>query len=144
MSCASCSDQCSRGLASLRDLNAARDVVLLAEVTEERTYVRHHKQKIVLVLSAMRHFAGELEARGVRVDYVRLDDPANTGSFGAASSPAPRRGMRRTASSAPCPANGASGTCGMVAAASGIPVEIRDDDRFFCTLGCFAPLGGER
>jgi len=47
-------DQCSRGLASLRDLNAARDVVLLAEVTGECTYVRHHKQKIVLVLSAMR------------------------------------------------------------------------------------------
>ena len=74
-------DQCSRGLASLRDLDPARDVVLLAEVMGECTYVRHHKQKIVLVLSAMRHFARALEARGVRVDYVRLDDPENTGTL---------------------------------------------------------------
>src|SRR3954447_2650743 len=74
-------DQCSRDLASLRDLDPARDVVLLAEVMGECTYVRHHKQKIVLVLSAMRHFARALAARGVRVDYIRLDDPANTGTL---------------------------------------------------------------
>jgi deoxyribodipyrimidine photolyase-related protein len=29
----------------------------------------------------MRHFAAELRAAGFQVDYVTLDDPANTGSF---------------------------------------------------------------
>ena len=50
-------DQCSRGLSALADLDPARDVVLMAEVDAECTYVPHHKKKVVLVLSAMRHFA---------------------------------------------------------------------------------------
>ena len=75
-------DHLTRDIASLRDIDKARDVVLMAEVAEETTYVRHHKQKIVFVLSAMRHFAKALADEGIAVDYVRLDDPANTGSFG--------------------------------------------------------------
>ena len=50
----------------------------MAEVMSETTYVRHHKHKLVLVLSAMRQFAELLCARGVRVRYVHLDDPDNT------------------------------------------------------------------
>ncbi|MGL4728932.1 MAG: cryptochrome/photolyase family protein [Bosea sp. (in: a-proteobacteria)] len=74
-------DQLTRGISSLNGLNPARDVVLMVEVMEEATYVRHHRQKIAFILSAMRHFALELRAEGITVDYVRLDDPANTGSF---------------------------------------------------------------
>ena len=37
-------------------------VILMMEVWDEATYVRHHKQKIVLIFSAMRHFAEELRA----------------------------------------------------------------------------------
>ena len=48
---------------------------------EEGIYVPHHKQKIVLVLSAMRYFADELRQRGVPVDYVRLDAPNNIRSW---------------------------------------------------------------
>jgi deoxyribodipyrimidine photolyase-related protein len=55
--------------------------VLMIEAAEECRYVPHHKQKLVLFLSAMRHFAAELRARGYAVDYVRLDDTANTGAF---------------------------------------------------------------
>ena len=71
-------DQLSPSLSALDGLDLESDIVLMAEVREECTYVRHHKKKIVLVLSAMRHFAEALRARGVRVDYVTLDDPANT------------------------------------------------------------------
>ena len=74
-------DQCSRSLSALEDLDPARDRVLMAEVMAECTYVKHHPKKIVLVLSAMRHFAAALEARGVAVDYIKLDDPANTGTL---------------------------------------------------------------
>ena len=74
-------DQCSAGLSSLRDLDPATDTVLMAEVLSECTYVLHHQKKIVLVLSAMRHFARALRARGVQVDYITLDDPANTQSL---------------------------------------------------------------
>ena len=68
-------DQLTPGLASLRDLDPADAVVLMAEVREECTYVRHHKKKIAFLFSAMRHFAGELRAAGWTVDYVTLDAP---------------------------------------------------------------------
>ena len=71
-------DQLSPSMSSLSNLDPGQDVVLMAEVMEECTYVPHHLKKLVLVLSAMRHFAQALAARGVRVRYVRLDDPANT------------------------------------------------------------------
>ena len=74
-------DQLSPSISALRDHDPGRDVVLMAEVSDEANYVRHHKQKLVLIFSAMRHFAAELEARGFRVDYVRLEDEGNSGSF---------------------------------------------------------------
>jgi deoxyribodipyrimidine photolyase-related protein len=74
-------DQLTRRISSLADLDPATDVVLMVEVAEETTYVRHHKQKIALILSAMRHFAAELAAEGIALDYVRLDEAGNTGSF---------------------------------------------------------------
>ncbi len=74
-------DQLTRDLASLRGRAKDDTVVLMMEVWDEATYVRHHKQKIVLVFSAMRHFAAELRDAGWTVDYVALDDPDNSGSF---------------------------------------------------------------
>lgn len=74
-------DQLSLSLSSLRDADRAETVVLMMEVAEETTYVRHHKQKIAYILSAMRHHAAALARAGWTVDYVRLDDPDNAGSF---------------------------------------------------------------
>ena len=74
-------DQLSDDLSSLVDLDPAVDLVLMAEVMAEASYVRHHKQKLVLVFSAMRQFAERLRGRGVQVRYVRLDDPANSHSL---------------------------------------------------------------
>ena len=74
-------DQLTREIPTLQGIDRAADTVLMVEVADETTYVPHHKQKIVFVLSAMRHFADELRAEGIAVDYVRLDDEANTGSF---------------------------------------------------------------
>ncbi|EJM31243.1 cryptochrome/photolyase family protein [Pseudomonas sp. GM25] len=73
-------DQLSFDLASLQALDAERDTVLLVEVMEEASHVPHHPQKIALIFSAMRHFAQALRDQGVRVEYVRLDDPDNSGS----------------------------------------------------------------
>ena len=125
-------DQLSAGLSSLRDLDPARDVVLMAEVRDECTYVKHHKQKIVLVLSAMRHFASDLRARGVTVDYVELTDKRNTHSL---------RGEVLRAAKRHKPAR-----IVVTEAAewrltedmrhwhdvTGLEVDIRDDDRFLC------------
>lgn len=74
-------DQLSPQLASLRHCRRDRDVVLMAEVGTETGYVPHHKKKLVFILSAMRHFARALQRDGYRVDYVRLEDPDNSGSL---------------------------------------------------------------
>ncbi|MGA0938352.1 MAG: cryptochrome/photolyase family protein [Litorivicinaceae bacterium] len=73
-------DQLSDPLSSLNFLEP-EDVVLMVEVWSEASYVKHHKQKIALVFSAMRHFADELRANGRSVIYVPLTDPENTQSL---------------------------------------------------------------
>jgi len=73
-------DQLSFDLASLKGLDAEQDRVLLVEVMEEARHVPHHPQKIALIFSAMRHFAEALKRLGLRVQYVALDDPHNSGS----------------------------------------------------------------
>lgn len=74
-------DQLNSAISSLRGANPATDTVLMCEVHEETAYVKHHKKKIALILSAMRHFAAQLRARRFHVTYVTLDDEQNTGSF---------------------------------------------------------------
>jgi deoxyribodipyrimidine photolyase-related protein len=71
-------DQLSPTLSSLQRGDKSRDIVFMAEVMAEASYVRHHKKKIALVFSAMRHFAEKLQSEGWRVDYVKLDDDGNT------------------------------------------------------------------
>lgn len=74
-------DQLSPAISSLTGTNPAHAVVLMAEVIEEATYVRHHKKKIALIFSAMRHFADELRENGWTVDYRRIDQTGPKGSF---------------------------------------------------------------
>jgi deoxyribodipyrimidine photolyase-related protein len=74
-------DQLTPALTALRGGDPKHDLILMTEVGEETTYVRHHKKKIAFILAAMRAFAQELRAQGWRVDYVKLDDPENQGGF---------------------------------------------------------------
>ena len=74
-------DQLDPQISSLRDADPARDRILLVEAVEEGRYVPHHPQKILFILSAMRHFAAHLREQGFIVDYITLDDPANTSSL---------------------------------------------------------------
>ncbi|MEP3675297.1 cryptochrome/photolyase family protein [Sulfitobacter sp.] len=74
-------DQLSDGLSALAAGDREADTVVMAEVSEEATYVRHHPKKIALIFSAMRKFAARLEKAGWTVAYSRLDDPDNAGSI---------------------------------------------------------------
>ncbi len=131
-------DQLSRAVSALQDIDRARDIVLMAEVREEATYVRHHKQKLVLVLSAMRHFAASLRTEGTRVDYVRLDDNNNSGSFtGELGRALSRHPVDRVVVTEP----GEWRVWEMMQKWGrdfGKPVEIREDDRFLCSRTEFA------
>jgi deoxyribodipyrimidine photolyase-related protein len=131
-------DQLTRSISALRDIDLERDVVLMVEVHDETTYVPHHKQKIVLVLSAMRHFAGLLAEEGMRVDYVRLDARDNTGSFtGELERALFRHRVERVVVTEP----GEWRVLEMMQGwrhLLGVPVEIREDGRFFCSREEFA------
>lgn len=130
-------DQLSRGIAALDDLDPATDTVLLAEVADECEYVPHHPQKIALVLAAMRHFSAALAARGVRVRHVALDDPANTRTLGGEVARAVAElGAPRVVCTAPGEWRVQQAMEGWEKTL-GVPVEIRADTRFLCSLPWF-------
>jgi deoxyribodipyrimidine photolyase-related protein len=131
-------DQLSLDLSALVDLDPERDIILMMEVAEEGTYVRHHKQKIVLVLSAMRHFAETLRQQGLTIDYVELDAAENTGSFtGELRRAIARYRPERIVVTEPSEWRVQAMVEGWEAL-TGTPVEVRLDDRYFASRARFA------
>ncbi|MEN3746327.1 cryptochrome/photolyase family protein [Sphingomonas sp. HF-S3] len=127
-------DQLSPGLASLRDVERGDAIVLMMEVWDEATYVRHHKKKIALIFSAMRHFAEALRADGWTVDYVPLDAADNSQSFTGEVV----RAAQRHKASAIRVVEGAEYRVRQFqdewADRTGLPVDVLSDDRFVCPL----------
>ena len=126
-------DQLSPTLSALDGADKKRTVVLMMEVDEETSYVRHHKAKIALILSAMRHHAERLRAEGWTVDYVPLDHPDNSGSFTSEVARAiDRHAPRQIVATEP-------GEWRVLAAMQAwadkfaVPVDLREDSRFICT-----------
>ncbi len=137
-------DQLSRGLSSLRELDAEHDVVLMVEVQEEATYVKHHKQKIAFLFSAMRHFAAELEDKGVKVDYVRLDARDNSHSFGGELARAVKRHHApRVVVTEPGEWRVWQAMQGW-SEQIGVPVDILEDDRYVCRRDEFSAWAESR
>ncbi len=66
-------DQLTLSSPALADVDPAQDRVLMIEAPGESTVVWSHKARIALFLSAMRHFAQEVSARGWPLDYVMLE-----------------------------------------------------------------------
>jgi deoxyribodipyrimidine photolyase-related protein len=137
-------DQLSDNLSSLRDLDPARDVVLMAEVMDEATYVAHHKQKFALTFSAMRQFAERLRARGATVRYVRLGEPEAAPSLNGEVLRALEAGrFDRVVVTEP-------GEWRLVQAfddlaiAAPVPIEVRPDDRFICSRAEFEAWAADR
>ncbi len=130
-------DQLSFALSSLEGADPKRTVVLMMEVAEETTYVRHHRRKIAYILSAMRHHADALRARGWQVDYVKLDDPDNAGSFtGEVVRAAKRHGAERIVVTEA----GEWRVQAMLESwemLTGLPTEIRRDTRFLASKAFF-------
>ena len=127
-------DQLSADLASLRDVERGDAVVLMVEADEEFRIVRHHRKKLVLILSAMRHFADELRADGWRVDYVTLDAPGNTGRL---TDEVKRAAARHAATALRVVEPGEWRVLEAMrrwAGEVGVPVDILPDDRFVCGI----------
>jgi deoxyribodipyrimidine photolyase-related protein len=137
-------DQLSLSLSALRDLERETDVVLMAEVADEATYVRHHKQKLVLIFAAMRAFAERLRADGVVVRYVALDDPANSGSIGGELARACEELAPSSVVRTRCGEYRLESALDAWGAVASPPVEAREDDRFICSTADFAAWASDR
>lgn len=105
----------------------------MAEVQDEATYVRHHKQKIALTFAAMRSFALRLERRGVTVRYVRIDDPANTHSIAGELHRALDTQAFEAVVMTECGEWRLAEALSAFSSIAGIPVDIREDRRFICS-----------
>ena len=77
-------DQLDANSAAFDGFDPMLDGVWMAEVREESTHVWSSKIRTALFLSAMRHFAQDIEARGWPLHYLRLDDADNAGTLAAA------------------------------------------------------------
>ena len=130
-------DQLSHDIAALRRAEHG-DVILMVEVMEEATYVKHHKKKIAFIFSAMRHFAEELRTRGHAVDYVTLDDPANTGHFTGEIARAITRHNAKYVVTTEAAEWRVQQMMKAWKTALDAPLEILPDDRFLCTPAEFA------
>lgn len=64
-------DQLNHDSELFSGFDSKQDVVAFFEVTEESVQEGSSKQRTVLFLSAMRHFAQELETKGLAVHYVK-------------------------------------------------------------------------
>jgi deoxyribodipyrimidine photolyase-related protein len=137
-------DQLTATLSSLAAGDRKRDIVVMAEVHDEATYVRHHKKKIAFLFSAMRHFADELLAVGWRVDYRTLED---TGAMGSFTSEIERAIARHKPSRIVVTSPGEWRVLEMMrqwSARFAVPVDIVDDDRFICSQADFATWAKDR
>jgi len=137
-------DQLSQSISCLTGCDKTRDTILMCEVWDEATYVAHHKKKIAFLFSAMRHFARDLRKAGYNIDYIQLDDAENSGSFrGEVNRAIARHAPEQIIVTHP-------GEYRVLQdmktwqKAFGLPVEIRDDDRFLCGLDEFRDWAKDR
>ena len=122
----------------------ADDTVLMMEVASESQHVPSHVQRTTLFLSAMRHFAADLIKRKIRVRYINLEDPENTGAF---ESELTRAVTALNPTQIVCTQPGEWRVLTIlerVRDATGIPLTILPDEHFLTTVEEFAAWAKDR
>ncbi len=125
-------DQLSNQISSLRDLDPKKDIILLCETLDWFTTVKHHKKKIVFILSSMRHFSETLKQKKWPVIYVKLNEEDNTGTIIGEIKRHLTSKFEKIITTEP------SEHYSLIALKNlqnrlGIPIEIREDNRFLST-----------
>jgi deoxyribodipyrimidine photolyase-related protein len=137
-------DQLDLEAAAFDGFDPALDAVWMAEVAEEATHVWSSKPRIAMFLAAMRHFEIALRATGRPLYYTRLDAPDNRGSLGAQlGSDLQRLRPARLVMTAPGDWRVLQ-AIRTTAEASGVPLEIREDRHFYCSVRDFAAHAAQR
>ena len=126
-------DQLSDTLSALREADKETDLIVMAEVKDEASYVKHHPRKIALVFSAMRHFAEVLRADGWQVAYGKYDDEDTSRSI---TGELMRRGQAHDTTEVIATR---PGEWRLIEALESAPLSVTllPDDRFICSLDAF-------
>ena len=131
-------DQLDLDAAGFDGFDADQDAVWMAEVAEVATQVWSSKPRTALFLSAMRHFALALQGAGRTLHYTRLDAPDNAGSLQAQLRSDMQR-LQPTALVMTAPGDRrVLQAIKAVAVAAELPLDVREDRHFFCSVRDFA------
>jgi len=131
-------DQLDPNASCFDGFDPAHDIVWMAEVRAESTYVWNSRVRIAFFLSAMRHFAAELRALERPLRYVMLQDADNAGSLAEQlMADVERLRPERIIVTAPGEWRVLE-DLRTVASTTGCPLEVREDRHFFCTVSDFA------
>jgi deoxyribodipyrimidine photolyase-related protein len=131
-------DQLDENASALSDFDPAHDTLWMAEVLEESTHIPSSKQRTTVFLSAMRHFAAQLQARGWPMVYSQFDDTDNTGTLaGELSKAIAQVKPQQLVMTAPGDWRVLQ-SLRAVAQQYDLPLEIKDDTHFFSTVRDFA------
>jgi len=131
-------DQLDMDAAAFDDFDAAHDTAWMAEVAEESTHVWSSKPRTVMFLAGMRHFAEALRAAGRPLHYTALDAEGNRGSLRAQlQSDIERLRPTRLVMTAPGDWRVLQAITA-VAETHGVPLDIREDRHFYCSVREFA------
>ena len=137
-------DQLNEAISSLADYQADNDLVLMCEVFEEAQYVKHHQKKIAFIFAAMRQFAKQLQENSYKVTYIELDADENSGTlWGEVQRICKQYRVDRLVITQP-------GEYRLLkqmqtwSALLDIAVEIREDQRFLCSIDEFKDWSNNR
>ncbi len=126
-------DQLNHQSSAFDGFAPSSDLVWMAEVQGESTYVPSHKVRIAYFLSAMRHFAEELRAGGYPLEYRRLDAADNRGELEAELTSAITRLKPERLVIAEPGEYRVEAMLKRVAQQSNVPLDVLPDRTFYCS-----------
>jgi deoxyribodipyrimidine photolyase-related protein len=137
-------DQLNADSSAFDGFDPALDAVWMAEVAEESEHVPSTQPRIAIFLAAMRHHREALLARGFTVHYTPLDHPANTHTLAGEIARAARHLMPTRLIVTEPGEHRVRLALESAAASLGLPLEIRPDRHFLCSLERFRQHAAER
>jgi deoxyribodipyrimidine photolyase-related protein len=134
-------DQLDIQSSALADVDAGKDLILMAEVAEESTHVWSSKPRTAYFLAAMRHFRLLLQASGHQVRYLALGEHKFTSLAEAIDDAIKRHGPQKVIVTEPGDwriEKMLTETC----ARNHVPLAIREDQHFLISRRDFAEWAG--
>jgi deoxyribodipyrimidine photolyase-related protein len=122
---------------ALTDIDRKRDSIVMIEAAGEATHVWSHQARITLFLSAMRHYAETLRSRDLPLQYLALDDTAETALTARLGSVIAQCRPEKLIVCEPGEYR-LQQDIENLCRESGIALEVRTDSHFLCTREAFA------